>query len=82
MNNDYYKHLSKNGGMCACGDHLGVYVGTDINATPLGWAFIHLNETDPEIVKNTIQEVKRGRSVWPEKEVVEQVSKTKNRSKK
>lgn len=60
--------LVRGGGMITCGGHLGVYVGTDMAATPRGWAFIDLATATPELVADTVAEVSKGRSLWPESE--------------
>ncbi len=62
------RHAATHGGICCCGDHLGVMVGTDISRVPPGWAFIPLADATPEIVQDTIDEVRKGRAQWPEKE--------------
>jgi hypothetical protein len=68
---DYHVMLSQRGGMCCCGDHLGVMVGTAIRDCPMGWAFIDLAEATPERVAETIEHVKRGRSTWPSNDTIE-----------
>lgn len=63
----YVEMLADRGGMCTCGDHLGVYVGTDVYATPPGWVFVPL-PTTPEIVRAAIDHAKQGRREWPIRE--------------
>lgn len=64
----YAEYLAKNGGMATCGEHLGVFVGTDEAATPNGWVFVPM-PTTPQIVREAIDHAKRGRSQWPAREV-------------
>jgi len=64
----YFARVAKSGGMITCGGHLGVYVGTDIAATPRAWAFVDLATATPELVAEAVADVKRGREAWPDKE--------------
>lgn len=64
----YAAHLARHGGMATCGNHLGVYVGTDMAATPRGWVFIPLAEATEALVKEAIDHQNRGRAAWPERE--------------
>lgn len=64
----YHSIVAKGGGMITCGGHLGVYVGTDIRATPRAWAFIDIREATPELIAETVEAVKEGRTAWPERD--------------
>ena len=64
----YAAMLASRGGMAACGDHLGVFVGTDIKATPRGWIFVPLETATESVVAEAIETAKAGRTIWPEKE--------------
>lgn len=63
---DYATMLAKNGGIVCCGSHLGIVVGTDINAVPPGWTYVSM-PTNPEIVQRAIDHAKVGRATWPNK---------------
>ena len=56
---DYARYLSENGGMASCGKGLGVFVGTDPNSTPLGWAFVQIGSPH-EIVQEALTQMKLG----------------------
>lgn len=51
--------------MMTCGEHLGVFVGTDILACPKGWVFIPLADATPALVRQAIEHANRGRKNWP-----------------
>lgn len=63
----YAQMLALTGGMAACGDGLGVYVGTDVRATKPGWVFVEM-PTTAECVQEALDVAKAGRNAWPEKE--------------
>lgn len=65
----YAAMLARRGGMAACGDCLGVFVGTDEMATPRGWVFVPLATATEAIVQEAIDAAKAGRTIWPEKEL-------------
>lgn len=78
------ERLASEGGMVNCGDWLGVYVGTDIKATPKAWVFIPLEEATPEGVREAIDYIKGDgkRSNWPPAEKLPKPQKIQNRKKK
>lgn len=67
---DYAKHLSANGGIANCGEHLGVFVAKEkyVDMCPPAWCFVPLEYATPEIVKGALDWMKAGRSNWPERE--------------
>ncbi len=71
MSKTYTEHLATNGGLVACGEHLGAMVGPDEFACPPGWVFVSLEEATPELVSEALALAKKGRAVWPEKVVYE-----------
>ena len=77
----YYEHLATNGGMCTCGDHLGVFVGTTIEGCPKGWVYVPLEDATPSLVKEAIREARTGRAKWPPAEIVEPVKKKQQKKK-
>jgi len=64
---EYAKYLSRCGGIATVGQHLAVMIAPSecLHSCPAGWGFVDLEDATPELVQETIDEVKRGRSAWP-----------------
>lgn len=65
----FVERLATHGGMATCGEHLGVFVGTDIRGCPRGWVYVPLEQATPEIVREALDTARAGRKSWPEKEI-------------
>lgn len=64
----YYESIIKlGGGMITCGDHLGVMVGTDEKACPLGWVFLPIQRATVELIGECVEYATKGRKAWPPK---------------
>ncbi len=65
---NYAEYLATYGGMAACGNGLGVFVGTDIKGTPPSWAFIPMGST-VEVIREALSLMsEKGWSVYVGKE--------------
>ncbi len=62
--------LERGGGLCTCGEHLGVFISPAANekATPAGWVFVPLETATEAIIDEAIACAKEGRKHWPPKE--------------
>ncbi len=59
--------ISKGGGIITCGQHLGIFVSSveNIYNTPPGWCFVDIKDATIELLRNTLDEISKGRSLWP-----------------
>lgn len=61
--------LARGGGVISCAEHLGVFVSKPVNDhdCPAGWAFVNIDDTTVEQLREAVAHTKKGRSTWPER---------------
>lgn len=60
--------VARGGGMIACGNHLGVFVGERDTACPAGWVFVDVKAGTPEVFSDALDCANAGREEWPRKD--------------
>ncbi len=71
MMSDYSRMiLEQGGGICTCGEHLGVFVAplSSEKQTPPGWVFVPAETATEQIIDEAITHANAGRKIWPPKE--------------